>query len=377
MKTLRLLSLPVIALIVCSYSFPEKTGPRALPTVPVDGETLDVTPPGFTWWRAGDVKDLKYKVFIYDEKGEEVLSSPSSVMCAWRPDRPIPEGKYIWFVRAYDKSGKMVCKKKFGSFSILPGAEKMPMPDVDALIAGVPKEHPRLIFTKDQIPSLNERIRKEHPEIMKYLREQASQCLGKDPLPEPEFARMTENTKDEFARKRMAYRDQFIVYRNFYAGSVSAAALLYALTGEKEYGLAAKKHMLSFTRYEVAGEGSPVVVFRGNFDEFTMGYADCLMWSYDWAWDCFSPEEREKMEDWMIRLMDAMYFRMSPERNDYLCSSTDSHSGRIPPIMMNFALTLANHPDKAAKWMKQALTFAMTSYPHWGSPDGGWAEGVF
>ena len=373
----RLLLLQVLAAVLCSYAFPEKTGPKVLPFVPADGAQLDVSPPGFTWWRAGDRDKLTYKVFIYDSAGREVLSSPASVVCAWKPHEIRPEGSYSWTVRAYEKDGKLACEKEFGSFRILPGAAPMPMLDVASLIRSVPSAHPKLLFRQEDIPAIKERLLNEFPQALKEVRANAEKCVGAPCLPDPEFAAMPEGTKEEFARKRIAYKNQFGIYRAWYLSNVSSAAFMYMITGEKRYGEAAKRHLLDLTRFKIGGEGSPVVVYRGNFDEFTMGYTDCLMWSYDWIHSVFTPEERRKMEGWMIELADALSRRLSPQGFDYLCSGTDSHSGRIPPQLILFSLTLSDHAEKAAKWMSQALTLAMTSYPHWASPDGGWAEGVF
>ena len=372
----RLLLIPALAILLSSYSFPSVPGPKNIKTRPFDGCVLDVTPPGFTWWRAGDRDSLRYSVFIYDASGREVMRSPASDVCAWRPSEAVAPGKYSWEVRAYDLRGRLACKKTFGSFTIAEGAVSRPMPDVRALLAAVPASHPRLLFRPADIPELRRRMERDFPQALKELRAAADKCLDAPCRPFPEFASMPERTKDEFARKRMVYKDSFGLNRQWYCHNVASAAFIYMLTGEKKYGDAARRHMLDLTRYEVGGEGSPVIINRGNFDEFTMSYADCLMWSYDWAWPAFSPEERQRMEDWMARLADALSRRLSPQGFDFLCTGTDSHSGRIPPQLMLFAFTLAERGEQPARWLHQALTLAMTSYPHWASPDGGWAEGV-
>ena len=317
----RLLLLPLLSLLLSSYSFPSAPGPKNIKTRPFDGSTLDVTPPGFTWWRAGAIDALTYSVFIYDSEGREVMHSPASDVCAWCPSRAIAPGSYRWEVRAFDKDGSLACKKEFGTFTIAPGAREMPLPDVEALLAAVPREHPRLLFRAADAPALLQRMKEECPQALKDIYRKADKCVLEPCRPFPEFATMPEKTKDEFARKRMVYKNSFGWNRAWYCENVLSAAFIYMLTGERKYGDAAKRHMLDLTRYEVGGEGSPVIIYRGNFDEFTMAYGDCLSWGYDWAWSAFTPEERVQMEDWMATLGDAFSRRLSPQGFDFLCSA--------------------------------------------------------
>jgi hypothetical protein len=62
-------------------------------------------------------------------------------------------------------------------------------------------------------------------------------------------------------------------------------------------------------------------------------------------------------------------------RSDYLANPTESHNGRLPGYLAEYAIALAEEPAAVA-WMDYAMRTFLTVYPHWGGRDGGWAEGI-
>jgi hypothetical protein len=75
---------------------------------PAEGEILDVSPPGFCWWRAGKNGQVVYTVRIYSEESGEVHRSPLLEDPVYVPDVVLETGKYTWTVDALDTNGKVI-----------------------------------------------------------------------------------------------------------------------------------------------------------------------------------------------------------------------------------------------------------------------------
>ncbi len=147
-------------------------------------------------------------------------------------------------------------------------------------------------------------------------------------------------------------------------------ALTYLLSAEPKYGEAVKSHLLHLCGWELSGGLS---VEDPKFDEVGLRLARALPQAYDWCYDLFTPEERIRMENWMAELAGNFLSRM--KKRDFLFYSGESHDGRVPGYLMEFAIVLAERPE-ARDWMEYAMTSALTVWPHWAGADGGWAEGV-
>lgn len=371
--TLKLPAIAVLSFILSAYSFPEKAGKGAtIPNVPSDGAELDITPPGFTWWRAGAEDQLTYRISVCDSRGTEVLSAETGNDCRWKPSEILPAGNYSWTVDAFDVAGNKVCSRKPSKFTILEGARQIPFPDIEAALAKVPAKHPRMLFTPETIKYINTYDNQYEVELTNLDRLVAA--AKKNDVPKLTFHTYDGSTKEGWAKLRDAYKNEFIKYVGFYRSDVRALALKYVLSGDREAGLLAKKHLLSAIEYPTEG-ASPMIPLQGNLDEIALAIVECGSWIYDWTYDLFSPAERERVEDWFLGMNGKLMFRISPKLRDYLITGTDSHSGRIPAFLASWAVCLSERPE-AADWLRKVASLAMTNYPYWGGADGGWAEGV-
>ena len=66
---------------------------------PHDGEVLALSPPGFSWWRAGDRGACQYRVVVRHE-GKSHCESPLLADPIYHPDRVFASGTYDWHVQA-------------------------------------------------------------------------------------------------------------------------------------------------------------------------------------------------------------------------------------------------------------------------------------
>lgn len=356
------------------YEFPTKQPNDANVNKPYEGAILTVSPPGFCWWRIAEAGTVTYKLFVYEQSGKEFFVSEAIDDCVYVPDKVFPSGNYSWIIRAYDKTGKEVAQRPVSSFSITKDAYSLPMPDAATLVSNIPTTHPRLIFTRDQLPQLKKDLQSKFKKQYKLIRDKAEKGLNIPLAKEPTFHLLGASNK-EFAQKRTDYRVDYHHYEDVYLEAVEPLSFMYMVTGEKKYGDAAKKHLLRLTELPLTEDG-PLVFFDSKFDEVTLQIADALPRAYDWAYDAFTQAEREKMETWMVAMGNNLLQRMSAQKRDFFFYSGESHDGRVPPYLINFALCLANHPAQASQWMNFAIKASLTVYPQWASEDGGWAEGV-
>ena len=120
-------------------------------------------------------------------------------------------------------------------------------------------------------------------------------------------------------------------------------ALTYMLNGDKEYGEAVKSHLLHLCDWELDGALS---VQDPKFDEVGLRLARALPQAYDWTYDLYTPEESLRMENWMAALADSFLYRM--KKRDFMYYSGESHDGRVPGYLMEFAIVLADRPEAVA-----------------------------
>ena len=124
--------------------FPSIRPPRSNYIHPLDGETLTLSPPGFSWWRAADRGTCQYRVIVTRE-GKPYYESPLLSDPIHHPDRVFAPGTYDWHVQAV-VNGAVQTRSESRSFEISDCAAEQPHPNAAALLANVPKERPRLFF---------------------------------------------------------------------------------------------------------------------------------------------------------------------------------------------------------------------------------------
>ena len=338
---------------------------------PQDDAALSVSPPGFAWWRAGSYNSIYYKLFVYDANGKEFFISPEISDPVYVPEKVFPAGKYTWVVKAYDKNThEVLAEREKWSFTVEANAYSLPMPDPAKMLAQIPDAHPKLIFSKADLPVLKKRLETDLEKSWNIMKKKAENGLKKDLIQEPTFQKWTD--RKDLAQKRTDYRVDYHAFGDLYLDAVQPMAFVYMITGEAKYGEAAKKHLLRLTDFALEGGFE---FYDSKFDEVPLQVADALPQAYDWAYDAFTPAEREKMETWMVAFGNKLLDRMSGPQRDFYNQSGESHDGRVPPYLINLALLLSNRAD-AVEWLRFGITASLTVYPQWGTDDGGWAEGV-
>lgn len=336
---------------------------------PSQNEILDVTPPGFCWWRAGERGKVFYKVHIYDKSGNEILTSSLLEEPVFIPDKILPAGKYSWKVEATSSDGSITYDiRPLSYFTISDSASELPWIDPNILLKKVPQEHPRLLFPNEQLEKVKKTLTTTRKGAFEALKIVAEKALNKPLMKPPDFTKY--DGKGQYAVKRTAYRDQYHEFIDTYLDGAAPMALYYLLTGEKKYGLAAKSHLLNLLNWPLDKETS---VFDPRFDEIGLNIAHTAPQIYDWCYDLFTDEEKLAIENMLIERGNRLLKRMI--KRDFLNTPGESHDGRVPGYLLEFSIALAHRPE-AVKWLDYGLKAILTVFPHWGGSDGGWAEGV-
>ena len=356
----------------CQWKFPQVPHQLASYPRPFEGEVLDISPPGFCWWRVHNEKDGKakpedarYRLVIIGGSGERCYKSPLLDDPVHVPDRVLPEGKYSWFVEAVGPTGKVLDKWPVRSFTIAPNATAQPWIPAAELLARVPKEHPRLIFLKADLPVIRKTLKTTRKEAFASLKKVADENLSLTPPGEPTYDQL-ENPVD----RTIGYYRAFQKLRRHHQDGMRPLALMYLLTGEKKYGEAAKAILLDAADWDPEGISSVM----GGKDEVGIGLALAGPQTYDWLYELLSEEERNKVKKMLIARAEHLLHRLR-NHTDYLYRSGSSHEIELIVFLAEFAIVLAEEPQ-AKVWLDYSLRALLTAFPHFDGRDGGWNEGI-
>ncbi|GAB4195353.1 MAG: alginate lyase [Phycisphaeraceae bacterium] len=353
-------SQPVVA-------FPETQPQNGNFNRPRDGQVLDISPPGFCWWRAGERDEVFYRLKIHDLQGKAVYESAVLRDPVEVPDKVLPAGTYTWTVDALNEQGDILATRPAQFFTITDNALALPWIEPAKLLAKVDHEHPRLLFPKAELESVRASLSTTRREAFEMLIERADEALDLPLMPKPDFDKYDIET--EYPARRTAYRAAYHQFTETYHGGMTPLALAYLLTGDRKYGERAKAHLLNLLDWETDGIAS----LKEGFDEIGLRIARTAPQAYDWLYDLLTDEERNAVRNMLIDHGNNMLARL--QRRDFLNYAAFSHDGRLPGYLVEFSIALAEEPI-AEQWMDYAMRALLTVFPHWAGSDGGWAEGV-
>jgi hypothetical protein len=332
---------------------------------PADGEVLDISPPGFSWWRAARRGKVDYRLRVVSDTGEEAYVSTPHADPVHVPNAVLPAGKYSWTAEALDTDGEVLDTTARKHFEVTDQAIAQPWVTPKELLARVPRERPRLLFPRARLSEIRSSLKTTRREAFESLRSQANRGLRYKPPAEPDY----DEIRDP-AKRRLAYVASFAEMRRYHQGAMLHMALMYALTGEQEFGDAAKALLLSAAEWDPEGISSIMAPYG---DEVGLGLVKSEALTYDWIHDLLDDAERAKAEAMLVARADQMLRRL--QRRDFLARPESSHDGRLPGYLVEHAIALAEHPQ-AEVWLEYGLKSILTVFPHWAGRDGGWAEGL-
>ncbi|NOY81254.1 MAG: DUF4962 domain-containing protein [Kiritimatiellaeota bacterium] len=335
---------------------------RNLPYTPADGAVVETDPPPFLWLPSGrDTHRYFLEVSPNDRfDGPETRRYGPTRWCCMMLEKRLGVGAWYWRYGAQPNGLDKPAWSRARRFAVPEGATPWVYPGRDAFQVAKPRPH--LLLSAARVPELRRRAASgDLHSIARSLARRVRREVGKPLPPEPDFL------PEDRTKRSPAYVKIFRATRPP-MDMMERAALAYLLTGERAFGLEAKRRVLHFFAWDPQGSTS---VFHN--DEPAMWVMMRGVRAYDWTYDLFTPEERARVENVMrIRARDfyLLLRRMPFENNPF-----SSHPGRIIGFLGEVAIEFLPDWPEAREWLDYITRIFWGVYPAWGKEDGGWNEG--
>ena len=339
----------------------ERTDPMQIFPVPRPDEVLYETPPTFSWLKVPGI--TQYRIVVVDENGDEVWCTETTKNTAV-PDFVLLTGNYRWNLWGDGN------ERGWQDFTISPDAVIFLRPTVEEVLAGIPNTRPRHLFTEDDINTL---CRTRIPEL-NTLRRNVDLAYTRS-IPQPPMYHIERESWVFNMRRYIGGKDGF---RDDCDRDLVACSLAYALLDDRQAAERARKVLLTVLGWNPEGPCNPDG--EGSWgDEPGLSMSRCLPSVYDLLYNYLDDRERRLAERSIAHYASLIEGRLL--KLDFLHSPGDSHAGRIPAYLGEAALVLYGTntvtDETLKRWLSYALEIYGSVFPHFGGPDGGWAEGVF
>lgn len=361
-----------LAMALFAVDFPEQRSKAVhLFPEPPDNHTANINPPGFSWLTMEPA--VAYRFILKDQNsGETLIKARVENDNVFIPSKSLPPGSYHWMVAALDTAETVIATRRPYALEIPAGLISQPKPDIQALLEQLPQEHPRLIFLKRDLPQIRKTLKTSRKQAWKRLKATADACVDMPAPDPPTYDKYDIET--EYAIRRLAYQEYYRNVRPAIDRALQALSLAWLMTEEEKYAIAGKRILLRVASWDPFGITSSQ---HGGFDEVGLSLARCTHRAYDWLYNALSEEERRFVrENCILRARDT--FERVGIKRPFHRRPGSSHDGRLIGYLGEQALVLAGEAPKeqVEAWLDYSLEAFMTVYPHWGSYDGGWAEGL-
>jgi hypothetical protein len=371
---MRFLAITILTLFLSVYAleFPEQRSKEVhLFPEPPDQHTARINPPGFSWLTMESVDAYRF-ILKSKESGKTIIRELIQDDNVFVPSQTLEPGEYQWLVEALDSKSNVVATRRPYELVVPAGLIKQPKPDIVNLIDTLPETHPRLIFLDQFLPDFRATLQTTRRKAWKRLKATADANLDIPAPAPPTYDQYDIDT--QYAMRRLAYQEYYRNVRPVIDEALQALSLAWLMTEDKKYAIAAKRILLRIASWDPFGITSSQ---HGGFDEVGLSLARCTHRAYDWLYNFLSEEEREFVRQNCIQRARDTFERVGIKRPFHQRPGS-SHDGRLIGYLGEQALVLADEaPDEEVReWLDYSLEAFMTVYPHWGSYDGGWAEGM-
>lgn len=337
---------------------------------PGDGATVPLNPPSFAWLHENGAVTYEVEWGRAPAAGSKVPSHVDGVRWnTFTPSEPLPPGTYAWRYRYRNAAGEVSNWSQERMVVVPVGAIEFPMPSRRQQRDLVPANHPRLFLRPEDLPRLRQLASGRDQERFASLKAQAERLLQGEPTPEPEHLGSARNKEDKEAVK---YWWPNRTQTEKACMEAEMLAFVYLITGEKKYGEAARKwvlHLASWnpdgpTNFKLNCEAGKPMLFRPAR-------------AYDWAWDMFTPGDREKIRATTLRRIgDAWESGEVGRGTGHLNRPFNSHGNRVWHKIGEAGIAFLGEIPEAEDWLDYAVNKFHACYPVWSDDDGGWHEGV-
>lgn len=344
----------------------EKSSDNMLFPRPGDGAKLPISPIGLAWLPCPAAED--YRVEIFAAGADRVYSRDVGKDPVHLPDRVLPAGSYTWDIIALDGQGSDIAKRGRQSFTILPGAARLPWVEPKELLSRVPTEHSRILYPKADLERIRATLSTTRARSWESCKSAADKALSKGV---PEFPKY--HLIEDAGTARLEYGRYFSYFRGYVDGALMNLSLAFLMSDEDKYARAAKRILLEIASWPTDDDDVTSVSAKWG-DEAGLSFSKCAHVAYDWLYPALNDQEKKQVFDMCRARAWQTYRRLS--RRNYLTYPGESHNGRLIAYLTDMSLAMAGETPDTETWLTYSLKALLTFYPHWGGIDGGWAEGT-
>jgi len=344
----------------------KRSSGRMLFPRPSNGAELLISPVGLAWLPCPPAAD--YRIDIFEKNGNRIYSENVGRDPVHLPDRVFPAGGYHWDVIALDEQGTDIAQRGKQSFTILPGAAKLPWVAPKELLSRIPVEHSRILYPKANLNHIRATLSSIRAKSWRACKSAADRALSKGV---PEFPKY--HHIEDAGTRRLEYGRYFSYFRGYVDGALMDLSLAFLMTEEEKYANAAKRILLEIASWPTDDDDVTSVSARWG-DEAGLSFSKCAHIAYDWLYPALDDKERAQVFDMCRARAGQTYRRL--ERHNYLTFPGESHDGRLIAYLADMSLAMAGETEDAETWLEYSLKALLTFYPHWAGIDGGWAEGT-
>ncbi len=340
---------------------------KNVPYSPADGATLELNPTPFCWmpvysWKPGS--SVRYSLEYSKDpqfKSDATVRLKGIAIHTEVPRETLAPGKWFW--RYGLEQGDKVVWSKVRAFDVPAGIPEFPFPSKEELTKNLPKTHPRISITADRLPALRERARSgDLKTFTENLAKAMDQYIGKELIAEPPFL--------------PPYGDPNwgSIYTMIYStrrpdmGRMETFGLLYLLTGDVKFGNEAKRRVIHFFGWDP--NGSTALTHN---DEPARSIMSQGMWTYDWTYDLYTPEERAAVEKSILIRIKQNYDVLRARPMD--SSPYESHANSYVIYLATASMAMFPEYPEVYEGYEYAVKMFWAHFPVWAESDGGWNEG--
>ena len=327
----------------------------------------EVNPPGFTWRPTPKAEAYTLEVARDPAFEDIVYRVERTPWAAHGPTAPFEaETTHYWRYAAYNEDDERTPWSEVRSFEVPGNAVVFPSPSREELVNGVSHAHPRLWFTKDDIPRLQELAEgplKDHFEAM-VTRAERLIASPPDTTEPPLYPEGVEHKSAEWREIWWGNRRRVIAVLD----GASLLGFVYHLTGDTRYADAGKDLLMAFSEWDPKGSTE----YRYN-DEAAMPAIKYGSRAYSWLHDSLTLDERTRVAAVMRERGRQCYQHL---HGGHLWNPYGSHRNRAWHFLGELAVAFIDDIPEAPMWLDFSATVFYTCYPVWGDEDGGWHEGL-
>jgi len=334
---------------------------------PADGTTLEVNPPAFVWRPQKGAETYLFECSPTPDFSKDVYRIENLWLNCHCPPEVFPAGRRFWRFAYVDSKGVRSPWSQVRSFTIPAEAVEFSLPAMTELLSRVPKQHPRLFIRPEELDQLRRDVRGPLRSQWQQLVKQANRLVA-NPPPSDEPLKYEPGWKlgnPQWLERWWGNRMKVIATLD----GAATLAFVYMVTGERQYGEAARKLMVAAAEWDPKGSTNHIYN-----DEASMPVLYLMSRAYTWGYGALSDDDRAKIRASMTARGQEIfnYLRRAP----HTWRPYDSHRNRGWHKLGEVAIAFMAEIDDAPKWLEHTVNVFFCCYPVWSDDDGGWHEGT-